>query len=159
MSDEDVGYGKPPKNTRFKAGVSGNPKGRPKRSPMALAEIVGKVLNAPIEYRDRGEIKTASRLELSLKLLVDRAVKGSIQDAGRILAARAHAQQFGDMGVERLTITDWLPDYPGQTAGQKTREFAMTGDASPLEWWQPEDRSTEQSSEEPQTPENRIREE
>jgi len=44
MSNDDVGYGKPPKNTRFKAGVSGNPKGRPKRSPMALAEIVGKVL-------------------------------------------------------------------------------------------------------------------
>lgn len=28
--DGKVGYGKPPKNTRFKAGQSGNPKGRPK---------------------------------------------------------------------------------------------------------------------------------
>lgn len=28
----DVGYGKPPKDTRFKAGQSGNPKGRPKGS-------------------------------------------------------------------------------------------------------------------------------
>src|SRR5260370_378178 len=105
MSSDDVGYRKPPKNTRFKAGVSGNPKGRPKRSPVALAEIVGKVLNAPIEYRDQGRIKTASRLEVSLKLLVDRAVKGSIHDAGRILAARAHAQQFGDVGMEQLIIT------------------------------------------------------
>jgi uncharacterized protein DUF5681 len=157
MSNDDVGYGKPPKNTRFKTGVSGNPKGRPKRSPMALAEIVGKVLNAPIEYRDRGEIKIASRLELSLKLLVDRAVKGSIHDAGRILAARVYAQQFGDVGMERLIITDWLPDYPGQTADQKTREFATTGDANPLEWWQPEDRPSEQSSEERRAPGNRIR--
>jgi hypothetical protein len=159
MSCDDVGYRKPPKNTRFKAGVSGNPKGRPKRSPVALTEIVGKVLNAPIEYRDRGQTKVASRLEVSLKLLVDRAVKGSIHDAGRILAARAHAQQFGGVGMERLIITDWLPDYPGQTADQKTREFATTGDASPLEWWQPEDGSSEQSSEGPRTPENRIREE
>ena len=47
MADYDVGYGKPPKRTRFKAGISGNLKGRPKRKPMALAEIVGKVLNAP----------------------------------------------------------------------------------------------------------------
>jgi hypothetical protein len=157
MADYDVGYGKPPKRTRFKAGISGNLKGRPKRKPMALAEIVGKVLNAPIEYRDQGQIKTATRLELSLKLLVDRAVKGSIHDAGRILSVRAHAQQFGDVGVERLIIRDWLPDYPGQTADQKTKEFATTGDATPLEWWQTEDRPSEQSSEEPQVPGNRIR--
>lgn len=30
QADYEVGYGKPPKETRFKAGVSGNPKGRPK---------------------------------------------------------------------------------------------------------------------------------
>ena len=29
-SDEDVGYGKPPKANQFKPGKSGNPKGRPK---------------------------------------------------------------------------------------------------------------------------------
>ena len=29
--DYEVGYGKPPKNTRFRKGVSGNPEGRPKR--------------------------------------------------------------------------------------------------------------------------------
>jgi len=58
--------------------------------------------------------------------------------------------------MERLIITDWLPDYPGQTADQKTREFATTGDANPLEWWQPEDRPSEQSSEERRAPGNRI---
>jgi hypothetical protein len=30
--DYEVGYGKPPKHTRFKPGQSGNPKGRPKAS-------------------------------------------------------------------------------------------------------------------------------
>ena len=29
-ADYEVGYGKPPKHTRFKKGQSGNPKGRPK---------------------------------------------------------------------------------------------------------------------------------
>ena len=29
-SDDDVGYGKPPRSRRFKPGQSGNPKGRPK---------------------------------------------------------------------------------------------------------------------------------
>ena len=27
----EVGFGKPPRNTQFKKGVSGNPKGRPKK--------------------------------------------------------------------------------------------------------------------------------
>ena len=27
----EVGYGKPPKSTQFEKGVSGNPKGRPKK--------------------------------------------------------------------------------------------------------------------------------
>ena len=30
--DYDVGYGKPPKATRFRKGQTGNPKGRPKTS-------------------------------------------------------------------------------------------------------------------------------
>ena len=28
----EVGYGKPPKDTQFQKGVSGNPRGRPKKS-------------------------------------------------------------------------------------------------------------------------------
>jgi hypothetical protein len=35
VSDYEIGYGKPPRNGRFKPGVSGNPKGRPKRGPLA----------------------------------------------------------------------------------------------------------------------------
>ena len=32
LDDYEVGYGKPPKNTQFRKGVSGNPRGRPKKS-------------------------------------------------------------------------------------------------------------------------------
>ena len=33
MANYEIGYGKPPASGRFRAGVSGNPKGRPKRKP------------------------------------------------------------------------------------------------------------------------------
>src|SRR5262245_51609904 len=45
-----VGYGRPPTETRFKPGVSGNPKGRRKKVP-SFSEVTEKVLNEPIEMR------------------------------------------------------------------------------------------------------------
>jgi hypothetical protein len=142
MTDDEIGYGKPPKNSRFKPGVSGNPRGRPKRRPLALASIIGNVLTAPIEYREQGRLKETTRHELSLKMLIDHAVKGNLDAAELVLKVRAHAQRFGEPGVDRLRISGWLPDFPGQTAEQKTEEFAATGDADPLEWWRPDKGTT-----------------
>jgi Family of unknown function (DUF5681) len=135
MHDYEVGYGKPPTKSKFKPGSSGNPKGRPKLTFAALAGIIGSVLRAPIEYRERGRIKVTTGHELSLKMLIERAIKGHLEAAELVLKVRAHGQRFGEASVDRLLITDWLPDFPGQTADQKTQEFASTGDADPLEWW------------------------
>ena len=132
---DDVGYRRPPQGARFKPGVSGNPKGRPKRGPLGLAHTIREILSAPMQYREQGRVKTATRHELSLKMLIERAVKGNIAAAELVLKTRAQALRLGDLGVETLLIDGWLPDYPGQTAEQKTREFAATGDAKPQEWW------------------------
>jgi hypothetical protein len=46
-------------------------------------------------------------------------------------------------GAQRLEIQDWLPDYSGQTAGEKTRAFAQKQSAAAAEWWsQPPTRQT-----------------
>jgi hypothetical protein len=42
--DYDVGYGKPPVETRFQKGQSGNPEGRP-RSPKKLVTLLAEVLS------------------------------------------------------------------------------------------------------------------
>jgi Family of unknown function (DUF5681) len=143
MSDDDVGYRKPPKHSRFKPGNNANPKGRPKRKPTAIAEIIDDVLDGPAEYRERGRTKKASRRELTVKTHIKRALAGDLSSIETILLLRAHAQTSGDAGVQRLEVTDWLPDYPGQTGEQKTREFAAKTNAEVPAWWKDADAEPE----------------
>jgi hypothetical protein len=138
MAEDDVGYGKPPKASQFKPGVSGNPKGRPRRAPQPLAEAIRAVLSAPMQYREAGRIKSVSRHELSLMMLVERAVTGDVAAAELILRTRAQALRIGDFAAEKLLIHDWLPDYPGQTGAEKTKQFAERGEAEPQAWWKDE---------------------
>ncbi len=135
MASYEIGYGKPPLSRRFRAGVSGNPRGRPKRKPTLLAERIKAVLNAPIEYRERGRTKVATYRELSLKMLVDRAISGELDAAELALKILVRAERYGDPGVDPILVEDWVADYPGQTANQKTAEFAAGRDATPAEWW------------------------
>jgi Family of unknown function (DUF5681) len=135
MSDYEVGYGKPPKHSRFKKGVSANPKGRPKRKTLAVGEIINNVLNSPAEYRERGRTKKAARLALTLKTHVQRALNGDVRSADILLKLRSHAQKFGDTPGYKIKMSDWLPDYPDQTAEQKTRELVQQVEADTPEWW------------------------
>ena len=49
--DYDVGYGKPPRHTRFKKGQSGNPRGRPSGSKN-LATVLSEALNELVIVAD-----------------------------------------------------------------------------------------------------------
>lgn len=137
MASYETGYGKPPLSGRFRHGASGNPKGRPKRNPTPLAERIKAVLNAPIEYRERGRTKVATYRELSLKMLVDRAISGDLGAAELAVKIVARAERYGDPGVDPIQVENWIADYPDQTANQKTADFMAGRDAAPSEWWSP----------------------
>ena len=114
MSDQDVGYGKPPKQTRFKPGVSGNPAGRPKRLPPALGSVIKNALDASVEYRERGRTQKTTRRDLSLKRHLARALEGDIGSAEALLKLRAQAQRGSGGEGLRVRIEDLLPDDAGQ---------------------------------------------
>ena len=135
MSDEELGYKKPPRASRFKPGVSGNPKGRPKRQNRSLAEIV--VATSALLVRHRiGDRTTSTPLrDLGMKSIVNRAVDGNIDAAEFLLRIRSHAARHGELGIEELRLADWLPERKGQTAEQRTAQFAGTNEAAPAEWW------------------------
>lgn len=79
MSDDggeyEVGYGKPPKHTRFKPGQSGNPKGRPKRA-RNLSTLIEEELNRRIPVKDEGRIRHMTKKVALVRNLVNYAVKG-----------------------------------------------------------------------------------
>ena len=123
MADYEIGYGKPPASRRFKAGVSGNPKGRPKRKPNPFVETINKILNERIKYRERDRTKVASAEELNLRVLIDRAVSGDLEAAEIVLKIRESAERCGSTRVERIVIGDWMPDYRGQSGEQKGQDL------------------------------------
>jgi Family of unknown function (DUF5681) len=139
MSEYEIGYGKPPKGTRFKNGNNANPKGRPKRKPENIADIINKISNTTTQYQERGRTKKATWTELAFRRRIRLALAGNLRGIEMVLKDFVHAQRVGGSGDQTVEVHDWLPDYPGQTGEQKTREFAAQGDAKATEWWTPSD--------------------
>ena len=73
-----VGYRSPPEATRFKKGVSGNPRGRPKGS-LNVATVLTKTLRERVTITENGRRKTVTKLEAALKQLVNKAAAGDLR--------------------------------------------------------------------------------
>jgi Family of unknown function (DUF5681) len=133
------GRGNPPKHSRFKKGVSGNPKGRPKRERKGplVSHIVIKAQTTPTAYYEGGRMKWASRLELILKKLVNAALGGDPKGAYDLLTLRTQAERNNGVRIEKIIAEGWIPDFPGQTGEQKTRAHARDGEIDPTAFWEP----------------------
>lgn len=83
-SDDDAGYGKPPKAHRFKPGKSGNPKGRPKGAK-SEATILMEILNQKIPLRQGGKVRKITILEGIFHKLAEDSLKGNTKSAAFVL--------------------------------------------------------------------------
>jgi len=85
MSDDfEVGYGKPPKHRQFRKGRSGNPKGRPK-GKKSVWTVLDTVLREKVTVREGGQRKRITKIEASLKSLLDQAMKGNVPAIHKLL--------------------------------------------------------------------------
>ncbi len=74
-SGYEVGYGKPPVATRFKKGVSGNPRGRPKGS-RGFNALLMEAMREKVIVTESGRRRAVSKLEVTFKQLVNKAAGG-----------------------------------------------------------------------------------
>lgn len=111
----EVGYGKPPKNTRFKSGQSGNPKGRP-RGQRNLRTVVTEVLKEKITIREGDRTRTVSRLDAIVRVTINNALKGDLK------ALAAFIQLIRPTG-----LMDEEPEAPSREAVSAEDDAILAG--------------------------------
>ena len=103
----EVGYGKPPKRTRFEKGCrSPNPRGRP-RKEFSFVELIRKQLNRRITVRENGRTMVMTIREAWMRRLVRDAIQGK-RRAQRIFVKVAKPAEawLGDDGRRIFYLID-----------------------------------------------------
>jgi hypothetical protein len=90
--DYEVGYGRPPKHSRFRKGRSGNTKGRPKGSRNLRTELLEE-LGEKIVVREGGQHKKVSKRRAVFKSLTARAMKGDAKATALLLDLDQQAEE------------------------------------------------------------------
>jgi hypothetical protein len=83
--DEDVGYKKPPRRTRFKQGVSGNPSGK-KKGLRSIGSELQDILNETISFRAGDKIVSMSKQRALASALVTAAIDGDLRATAIVMA-------------------------------------------------------------------------
>jgi hypothetical protein len=76
--DYEVGYGKPPRHTRFMKGQSGNPRGRPPGAK-STKTLLSEVLNQLLIVTENGGRRKVSKREAFITQVVNGSAKGNFK--------------------------------------------------------------------------------
>jgi hypothetical protein len=105
--DDDVGYRRPPKATRFKPGQSGNPKGRPRGSANLATDLAAE-LNEQITVREGGQAQRISKQRALIKSLMAKALQGDVRATTALLALYARSIPESPEGESAVVEEDEL---------------------------------------------------
>ena len=105
---------------RFKKGMSGNPKGRPKGARNRKTALEAE-LGAAIPVTENGKRKKISKWEAFLKQLVNKAIAGDLRAAQVLLGV---VSKHGGSMMDTDSAAKSAPDTGAVFAPQKTEEAA-----------------------------------
>lgn len=102
----DVGFGKPPKHTRFKPGQSGNPNGRRKKKGSSVGATINDAFAERVTVTINGKPQTLTKKELVVEQLIAKILKGNLKALKKLLKIRDHVEASGDYGLVVVQITE-----------------------------------------------------
>jgi hypothetical protein len=120
-SKYSIGYKKPPRNTQFKPGQSGNRNGRPRRVP-TFSDAIQRELRAPITILEDGKRRKVTKLDAIAKHQTNKAVNGDAKATAIVMNA-VEPRQFDPM--------DNLSPVLGEMRAIHARHEATSGNGTP----------------------------
>ena len=107
MSDDEVGYKKPPKHSQFQKGQSGNPKGRPKGTKNLKTDLLEEMGEQVLVREGERSIKV-SKQRAMIKRLAEKALRGDTRAISVIvnLLLRLIEPELTDKPLDEITAED-----------------------------------------------------
>lgn len=130
MSKYLVGYGKPPKESQFKPGKSGNMKGRPK-GRISTARLLEKHMDTKVTVNIGGKQKKVSRREALVLSAIGDAFKGNEKVRRQFLdlvlsfdaTSQAENASAADMAQDQAVVDALLYSYGVKGETDKTHKL------------------------------------
>jgi hypothetical protein len=131
--DDSIGYGKPPKHSRFKKGQSGNPRGRKRREAYEETEHpLRTYLLEPMAVTIKGKRVKMPVVTVLVKSMINKALGGChktqkllLQESGGLKALREeykHKKSSADLALIEQVRREFEACDPSPTEGQTSRD-------------------------------------
>jgi hypothetical protein len=128
LDSYEVGYRKPPKHTRFKKGVSGNPNGRPKKA-LDFDTALLREARTLMTINENGRQRRVSKHDVVVKQLMNNAMKGNSSGLRMYLDASRHAfERVAQLEAQRAKDLERksVEDYTDEELTQFLRDYQET---------------------------------
>ncbi len=99
-----VGYGRPPRHTRFLPGRSGNPKGRPKGSNN-LSTLFADELARTVTLTENGKRKKISKRQALVKHVINRALSNDVKAVALVFDEIRRCEELAPVQQVNMNIT------------------------------------------------------